>query len=132
MNAIHPKLLTQAAAIFGFCAVAFGAFGAHALKGSLSPALLEVFKTAVFYQFIHTITLLVVAVLLSRRPSHVLLKAAGLSFMVGIVLFCGSLYTLVFSGLTLVGLITPVGGLSFLLAWLLLFLSAAELFNKEQ
>jgi len=96
--------------------VAAGAFGAHALRQRLPTELLGVFETGVRYQMYHALGLLAVALASDRWPS-VDLNLAGWLFLVGILLFSGSLYALCLSGLRTLGAITPVGGLCFLLAW---------------
>lgn len=104
------------AAIFGFLGVAMGAFGAHGLKASLTDYQLDIYKTAVQYQMWHTLLLALIAIL----PPRKLLCWAGWSLIAGMVLFSGSLYALAISGLRWLGMITPIGGLAFLLAWALL------------
>lgn len=105
------------ASISGFIAVALGAFGAHALKASLSSDMLAIWQTAVLYQFIHTIALIGI-VALSSFVHTFWQKVSACFFMLGIVLFSGSLYMLVLSGLGKLGIITPIGGTCFLIAWL--------------
>lgn len=96
--------------------VAAGAFGAHALKQRLSPEFLQAFETGVRYQMYHAFGLLVVAVAMDRWPNNTL-QIAGWLFLVGIVLFSGSLYALCLSGIRVLGAITPIGGLCFLAGW---------------
>lgn len=101
--------------------VAFGAFGAHFLKDRLEPEELEVFKTAVHYQMIHGIALIITGILLKSKPSKNLGNAA-ISFIMGVFLFSGSLYILTIGKFThvdmkWVGAITPIGGVSFILGW---------------
>lgn len=120
---MSPRLWLALAAAYGFLAVAFGAFGAHALRARLSAELLAVYRTAVEYHFYHALALLAVAVLASVRPAP-LLNAAGACFALGILLFSGSLYALALSGVTRLGAVTPVGGLLFLAGWALLGASA--------
>lgn len=103
-------------AIFAGLAVAFGAFGAHGLKGKLSADYLAVFNTGAHYHLIHAIALVLCGVLASRLDSQ-LLKYSGYAFMVGIVLFSGSLYALTISGIKGLGMITPFGGLAFIVGW---------------
>jgi uncharacterized membrane protein YgdD (TMEM256/DUF423 family) len=110
-------------AAFGFVGVLLGAFGAHALKTRLDAPLLEVWQTAVAYQFYHALALLAVGLLLRTAPSA-LLQAAGVCFAAGILLFSGSLYALCLSGLRGLGAITPLGGLLFLAGWASLFWAA--------
>jgi uncharacterized membrane protein YgdD (TMEM256/DUF423 family) len=114
------------AAFFGFTGVALGAFAAHGLKQRLSPEYLEVFHTGVTYQLFHTLALLAVALLAVHLPGRLLLWA-GVLFAVGILLFSGSLYALTLSGVSQLGIITPFGGLAFLLGWLCLGLAAWRL-----
>jgi len=104
------------AALAGFTAVAFGAFGAHALRNRLSPDMLAVFETAVRYQMYHALALFGTG-LLAARMGGWLIMAAGWFFAAGIVLFSGSLYALAVTGVTTVGAITPIGGLAFLIGW---------------
>lgn len=111
------------AAFFGFSGVALGAFAAHGLKKQIAPASLAVFQTGVHYQMLHALALLLVAVL-AMRLSDKWLKASGIFFILGILLFSGSLYTLTWVGLGPLGLITPVGGVSFLIGWLCLGITA--------
>ena len=104
------------AALAGFIGVAMGAFGAHGLKHILTGHYLDVYKTAVNYQMWHALLLAVVAML----PEERLLNWAGWFSFLGIVLFSGSLYLLAISKISWLGMITPFGGLAFLLAWGLL------------
>lgn len=96
--------------------VAAGAFGAHALKAVLSPELLAIWHTAVLYQLVHGLGLLVVGGLTVRKPQS-LLRWSGIAMLLGMLLFCGSLYALALSGVRLLGAITPLGGVAFLLGW---------------
>lgn len=112
------KILTVAA-LSGMLAVAFGAFGAHALKGIISSEMLEVYKTGVQYQFYHTFALLVVGILMHFNQTKVLECSAYL-FGTGIILFSGSLYIMAISGIKAVGIITPFGGIAWIAAWILL------------
>jgi len=114
------------AAFFGFTGVALGAFAAHGLKNSLSAEYLAIFHTGVMYQLIHALALLAVALLAMQIPGR-LMTWAGISFVVGMVLFSGSLYLLTMTGVTRLGIITPFGGLAFLVGWLLLGLAAWRL-----
>jgi len=106
-------------ALAGFVGVMFGAFGAHALRNRLSPEMLAVFETGVRYQMYHAFALLVVAAAAARFDGW-LVRAAGWAFSAGIVLFSGSLYALALTGVTMLGAITPIGGLAFLVGWALL------------
>ncbi|HRP90843.1 MAG TPA: DUF423 domain-containing protein [Edaphocola sp.] len=120
-----------AAAIFGMLAVILGAFGAHALKEKLTPELLNTFETGVKYQMYHAIALLAVGVLSGIAPSKWLNRSA-IMFIIGILLFSGSIYALVALkhsgavGLMGFGMITPIGGLFFILGWLMILLGTFE------
>lgn len=107
------------AAFFGFTGVALGAFAAHGLKGRLSAEYLAVFQTGVLYQLIHALALFGVALLAMQMPGR-LVNWAGFAFAAGIVLFSGSLYLLTLSGMGKLGIVTPFGGLCFLLGWSIL------------
>src|SRR5436853_603638 len=102
-----------AGAVAAFIAVGFGAFGAHGLRGRLGPDMLAVFETAVRYHMYHALALLLTAAVLPRFGGW-LIYTAGWCFIAGIVLFSGSLYALALSGVTVLGAITPIGGLAFL------------------
>ncbi len=108
----------------GGLAVALGAFGAHALKGRLTPDLLTTFETGVRYQMYHALALLAVALAATRVPASGLLNAAGWLFLAGMLLFSGSLYLLCFTKKRWLGAITPLGGLAFIAGWVCLALTA--------
>jgi uncharacterized membrane protein YgdD (TMEM256/DUF423 family) len=112
-------------ALLGFIDVAFGAFGAHALRERLSPDLLAVFETGVRYQMYHSLAILIVALFLGRSSANSRATWAGWCFVAGIVLFSGSLYVLALTGIGVFGAITPIGGLFFLAGWLCLLFAAA-------
>ena len=114
-------LFFKIAALCGGLSVAFGAFGAHGLKDKLSPEMLAVFQTGVTYQMWHALALLFCAFLLQQKIISSTVPAW--LFVVGIILFSGSLYILALSGVKQWGMVTPLGGLSFLLGWTVLFLS---------
>lgn len=101
-------------------AVAMGAFGAHLLKTRLAPEMMAVYETAVHYHFYHALGLLAVGLLALHVPAAALLGWVGGLMATGLILFCGSLYTLSLSDVRGLGMITPVGGLAFIVAWLLL------------
>ncbi len=121
------SLFLATASLFGFLSVALGAFAAHALQGQLEPRLLEVFQTGVQYMVYHALALGGVAILLHWYADSRLLGIAGWTFMVGVLLFSGSLIALGLSGLNWLGAITPFGGLAFLAAWLLIFSFALKI-----
>ena len=116
---MNARICLVAASISGAIAVMIGAFTAHALKDILSSKLMAVMQTGVQYQFYHSLALLLVGLLLQQH-STVLLKVSAASFLAGIVLFCGSLYLMAFSGAHWLGIVTPVGGLAFIAGWLIL------------
>lgn len=106
-------------AISGFLAVLLGAFGAHGLKQYLDEYSLKVFHTGVEYHFYHTFALLIVGYLLTQREV-VYWKYSGYAFLVGIGIFSGSLYLLAVTRIKILGAITPIGGVSFMVGWILL------------
>jgi uncharacterized membrane protein YgdD (TMEM256/DUF423 family) len=106
------------AALLGSLAVAAGAFGAHALREKLSERAIEIFETGSRYQMYHALALLLVALLLSRAEAgQSTLVAAGVAFIVGVVIFSGSLYALSLTGIKWLGAITPLGGVAFIVGW---------------
>lgn len=119
-------------------AVAAGAFGAHVLRDRISVDLLGVYETAVRYHLVHAVALLAVGLAVDRRPSRAL-HTAGALFVIGIVLFSGSLYALAlsgvdgtssvhhFSGMLVLGAITPFGGLALIAGWIVLALAARRM-----
>lgn len=120
------KLFLIIGAINAMLAVALGAFGAHGLEGKISEKYLEVWKTGVQYQMFHAIGLFVIAFLLSKFPQSSLLTASGWIMLAGIVLFSGSLYVLSTSGIKVLGAITPLGGVAFIVAWILIVVAAVK------
>jgi len=115
-------LATRIAALMGLLAVVLGAFGAHGLKDLLAQNhTAAIWEKAVFYHFIHAVMLFVLA---QRRP---LPSGPWLSFFTGILIFSGSLYLLAVTNVKWLGAITPIGGLSFLVGWAWLFLTARKL-----
>ena len=104
-------------ALGGLLSVAFGAFGAHALRDRLDSYSLGVFETAVQYQFYHSLALLVAGLLLVQFPASMLLKSSVVLFVLGILVFSGSLYILSLSGVRWWGAVTPLGGLAFIAGW---------------
>jgi uncharacterized membrane protein YgdD (TMEM256/DUF423 family) len=113
-------------ALAGFIGVALGAFGAHGLRNRLSADMLAVFETGVRYQMYHALAILIVALAAARLDGW-LIRAAGWLFTGGIVLFSGSLYALALSGVTVLGAVTPIGGLAFLAGWACLAIAALAL-----
>jgi uncharacterized membrane protein YgdD (TMEM256/DUF423 family) len=105
-------------AVLGGLSVAVGAFASHALKERLTERSLEIFELAARYQMYHALALLAVGLLLSRAEAgQSLLTATGIAFLIGVLLFCGSLYALSLSGVKVLGAITPLGGVAFLVGW---------------
>lgn len=125
------KKFLKTAAVLGALSVILGAFGAHALKQLISDKNLQTFETGVRYQFYHVIALFITGILYKDFTNNYL-KWAGRSFCLGILLFSGSLYLLSFieltdmTGLKWVGAITPLGGVCFIIAWLLLALGISK------
>jgi uncharacterized membrane protein YgdD (TMEM256/DUF423 family) len=113
-------------ALAGFIGVALGAFGAHGLRMRLSAEMLTVFETGVRYQMYHALAILIVA-LAAVRLDGWLIRSAGWLFTAGIVLFSGSLYALALSGVTVLGAVTPLGGLAFLAGWAALVIAALKI-----
>jgi uncharacterized membrane protein YgdD (TMEM256/DUF423 family) len=127
---MHKGFLRTAAWLAAI-AVALGAFGAHGLKKIVPPDTVSSFETGVRYQFYHVIALLVTGILLEKFPGKWLLRA-GYAFIIGILLFSGSLYLLTAIkateqvGVQGVGIITPIGGVFFILGWVCLALGLSK------
>lgn len=113
------KLFLSLGSISGFLAVMIGAFGAHGLKDKMTEEMMAIYKTGVEYHFYHTLALLIVGVIALHCKSA-LLTASGWSMVAGILIFSGSLYVLPMTGITKLGAITPIGGLVFIIGWILL------------
>jgi uncharacterized membrane protein YgdD (TMEM256/DUF423 family) len=113
------NLIIALGAFNAFIAVAAGAFAAHGLKETLSPEYLETFRTAADYQMMHGLGLLLIGIL-NRQNNSLYNLVAALIMLAGIVLFSGSLYLLTLTGIKWLGIITPFGGVCFLIAWLTL------------
>lgn len=118
------KIWTIISAVSGFTTVALGAFGAHGLKSTISAEMLEIFKTGIFYQFVHTIVLLILSV-----TKFIKGKISSILFLLGIILFSFSLYLYSTSGIKILAMITPVGGVCFLIGWLGIII---EVVRKKQ
>jgi uncharacterized membrane protein YgdD (TMEM256/DUF423 family) len=120
------KLFLALGALLGGIAVALGAFGAHGLKKIVPSETVNTFQTGVQYQMYHALALIAVAIIFEKFPNKLMLWAGG-AFCIGVLLFSGSLYLLTILkatgkvGLEGVGIITPFGGLFFIVGWLLLF-----------
>ncbi len=111
------RLFFLVGSISALIAVGLGAFGAHGLKGRLTPEMLNAFEVGVRYQMYHALALLAVAWALSRWP-RAEITVAGWLFIAGTIIFSGSLYLLSLTGVRWIGAITPIGGVAFLLGWL--------------
>ena len=118
------KMWIIISAVSGFTAVAIGAFGAHGLREKLSSEMLEVYKTGVLYQFFHTIVLLILSL-----TNFIKGKIASIFFLAGIILFSFSLYLYSTSGIRFFAMITPVGGVCFLIGW---FWLIVEVIRKKE
>ena len=115
-------------AIHGFLAVSLGAFGAHALKDILDEYSTGIWNTAVQYQMFHSVALLIIGILMSAKLFGEVkqLKVAMVCMNLGIVFFAGSLYVLALSGIGVLGAITPIGGVLFLIGWVMIIISAMK------
>jgi uncharacterized membrane protein YgdD (TMEM256/DUF423 family) len=117
------KLFLYLGSINAATAVTMGAFGAHFLKTKISEAMLSVFQTAVQYHFYHSLGLLIVGLLTIYFKPEKYLKIAGWMMFIGIILFSGSLYLLSTTNTRWLGIITPVGGIAFILSWVFIAIS---------
>jgi len=111
------RTFTTIAGIFGLFGVAIGAFGAHALKSTFTPDRQAIYETGVQYHLIHTLAILAVAILAGNLGDTKSLRNAGWFFTAGILLFSGSLYALAITGIKILGAITPIGGICFMVGW---------------
>ncbi len=114
------KIIFLFAAFAGALGVVLGAFGAHALRGSIEPRLMETFQTAVQYQLIHALALLLVSLIIGWLGQSLSFDISAYAFMAGIILFSGSLYGLVLTDIRWLGPVTPLGGLCLIIGWLAL------------
>ncbi|MEK7768209.1 MAG: DUF423 domain-containing protein [Pseudomonadota bacterium] len=115
-----PRTFLMLGAINAFLCVAFGAFGAHGLKQTLSVDMLAVYQTGVQYHFYHALGLIAVGLVLLHLPKSRPVVLSGWLMLTGIVLFSVSLYALSLTGIRGLGMVTPFGGVAFLSAWALL------------
>lgn len=122
---MNSKKIMFSGAVFMALGVLLGAFGAHALKTHLSPEMMQVYKTGVEYQFYHALGLLFIGFVGFRLDSKYL-RWSGIFLIAGILLFSGSLYALAISGIKILGVITPFGGLSFVAGWICLAVGIAK------
>lgn len=117
----NKKFWIIISAVSGFTAVAIGAFGSHGLKEKLTPEMLEVYKTGVLYHLIHTVVLLAISL-----SDKIKTQLPSIFFLLGIILFSFSLYIYSTSGIRFFAMITPFGGVSFLIAWLMIIVSVRK------
>jgi uncharacterized membrane protein YgdD (TMEM256/DUF423 family) len=123
---MNQRQAISAGALLGGLAVITGAFGAHALKSILTGyGRLETFELAVRYQFYHSLGILVAGLLMGQLHTKYL-SYASLSFVIGIIIFSGSLYVLSLTGIKFLGAITPFGGVAFILGWFFIFMAALK------
>jgi uncharacterized membrane protein YgdD (TMEM256/DUF423 family) len=113
------KLFLLIGSIVMGLAVVIGAFGAHGLEPRLTERMMKNYQTGVQYHMIHGLAILAVGLISLKFPLPGL-NGAGWSFLIGIVLFSGSLYTMALTGITKLGAVTPIGGLAFIIGWILL------------
>ncbi|OAB41636.1 DUF423 domain-containing protein [Paenibacillus glacialis] len=109
--------------ILMFLAVALGAFGAHALKMKLTPDMMKVYETGIQYHIAHALGLLILGLLANSSSNASLIVMAGWFLFAGIILFSGSLYALSLSGIRKLGAITPLGGVAFLIGWVMVIIT---------
>ena len=123
---LSQKQILLIASVLGLLAVSLGAFGAHALKPMLTATgRLDTYELAVRYHFYSTFALLGVGLLMEKYKAKSM-SLSGLLFLIGTIMFCGSLYTLCLTGITKFAIITPFGGVFFILGWLLFFLGVVK------
>jgi len=118
------RIFLAIASMLGGISVIFGAFASHALQDRLSTKSLAIWNTGTTYQMYHALALMLVALLLSRFPNSTLLTVAGYAFIAGMFIFSGSLYALTLTGIKWLGVITPLGGIAFIIGWLCLALAS--------
>jgi uncharacterized membrane protein YgdD (TMEM256/DUF423 family) len=118
------KIFLALGSLSALLGVALGAFGAHGLKTRVTPEMLTVWQTGVHYHLVHALGLLLIGILCQLLPEAPLVRYAGWLLLAGTLLFSGSLYIMVLSGIRALGMITPLGGVAFLIGWLLLALAA--------
>jgi uncharacterized membrane protein YgdD (TMEM256/DUF423 family) len=120
------QILLALAALSGFISVAMGAFGAHGLREKLAPNLMSAFETGVLYQFIHSLAVIACCILAYQFERAMWFLYAAIAFLLGILLFSGSLYGLALTNMKWLGPVTPVGGLLFLAGWALMLTAAVK------
>lgn len=119
------KLFVILGAINAFISVALGAFGAHGLEGKISDHYIAVWETAVQYQMFHAMGLIAIGILIGM--TDIPMNTAGWLMFAGIIFFSGSLYVLAVSGISILGAITPIGGVLFLAAWVMVIIGIVKI-----
>ena len=114
------KIFVLIGSLSAFLGVALGAFGAHGLKTRVTPEMLIVWQTGVQYLLVHALGLVLIGILCQLLPEASLIRSAGWMLLAGSALFSGSLYIMVLSDVRALGMITPLGGIAFLIGWLML------------
>lgn len=117
------KIFVVLGSLSALLGVGLGAFGAHGLKARVEPEMLAVWETGVLYHLIHALGLVLIGILCHLLPDAPLIRVAGWMLVTGTLLFSGSLYILVLSNVRILGMITPLGGIAFIVGWLLLALA---------
>ena len=130
---IVAKKILMIAAISGLLAVALGAFGAHGLKTHLAADMLAIYQTSVQYHFYHSFALLITSLVMVLAPNKLsAFRYSALFFIVGTLVFSGSLYLLAISGARWLGAITPIGGLLLIAGWIALAVGSYQWQNIDQ
>ena len=122
------KIFVLRGAICAFLSVALGAFGAHGLQGKMEQKYLDIWETGVRYEMYHALGLILIGIIAGNVKSSSLLNWSGWLMFLGIVIFSGSLYVLSLTKINILGAITPIGGVAFLIAWILLGTAAVKFF----
>ncbi|KHD86743.1 DUF423 domain-containing protein [Heyndrickxia ginsengihumi] len=122
------KIFVLLGAICAFLSVALGAFGAHGLQGKMEQKYLDIWETGVRYEMYHALGLILIGIIAGNVKSSSLLNWSGWLMFLGIVIFSGSLYVLSLTKINILGAITPIGGVAFLIAWILLGTAAVKFF----
>ena len=117
------RLFAACGAAAAMLAVILGAFGAHGLRSKLSSEMMAIFQTGVQYHLYHSLGLFAVALVAAFLPGSAAVKGAGIAFLAGIAIFSGSLYLLSLTGARWLGAVTPIGGVAFIVGWLLLLIA---------
>jgi uncharacterized membrane protein YgdD (TMEM256/DUF423 family) len=107
-------------------AVILGAFGAHALNSKIPPEALDIFQTGVQHHFYHSLGLILIGIVIRIAKSSTALFVSGWTMLTGIILFSGSLYIISITGIQSIGIITPIGGILFIVSWVLFAIETVE------